>query len=289
MKAAPFTYHAPRDLPEALDLLATLDNARLLAGGQTLMPMVNMRVAQPDHLIDLNRIEDLSGIREVEDLIVIGAMTRQATLERSAVIDRKTPILVEALAHVGYPATRNRGTIGGTLCHLDPNAELPVVMAALDAQVTLRSQTGERRASFVDFALDMLTPDLADGEMLTAVTFRPWPRRHGSAFLEIAYGTSALATAAALIDMDADRRIRRTAVAVGGAVPVPRRLPAVEAMLEGRTAEPDLFAQASLAASELDVEDDALVPAAYRRSVAATVVRRALDAAARRARAGGPG
>src|SRR5579883_1615791 len=137
MKPPPFSYHDPRTVKEAVDLLARLDNAKLLAGGQSLMPMLNMRFVLPDHVIDLNRVEGLSYIREAGNALEIGSMTRQRELEFSDLIKRRLPLMHEAILHVGHRQTRNRGTIGGSLCHLDPSAELVTVAATMEAAVTV--------------------------------------------------------------------------------------------------------------------------------------------------------
>jgi len=144
MKPPPFQYHDPKTLAEAVGLLGRLDNAKLLAGGQSLMPMLNMRFVQPDHVIDLNLVEGMSGIRESGGTLEIGAMTRQRDLEFSDLIEAKCPLLHEAITHIGHRQTRNRGTIGGSLCHLDPAAELVSVCAAHDATVTVAGPNGTR-------------------------------------------------------------------------------------------------------------------------------------------------
>src|SRR5688572_9121962 len=144
MKPAPFEYHDPRSITEATDLLASLDNARLLAGGQSLMPMMNFRYAMPDHLIDLNTVAGLAGIEFEGGRLRLGAMTRQRDIEFSGAIGERCPILQEALAHVGHRQTRNRGTLGGSLCHLDPSAELVNISALLDATLHAASARGTR-------------------------------------------------------------------------------------------------------------------------------------------------
>src|SRR5262245_55997820 len=151
MKPPDFEYYAPTALAEVVRLLATLDNARLLAGGQSLMPMLNMRYVLPDHVIDLGRVTDLAYIREDGDTLRIGAMTRQRDLEFSPLMARRLPLLTEAINHVGHRQTRNRGTIGGSLCHLDPSAELVTVCAALDATVTVTGRDGTREIPFAEF------------------------------------------------------------------------------------------------------------------------------------------
>src|SRR5712691_10686874 len=148
MKPPPFSYHDPRTVSEAVALLGRLDNAKLLAGGQSLMPMLNMRFVLPDHVIDLNRVEGLSFIAEAEGALEIGAMTRQRDLEFSDVVRRRCPLMAEGIALVGHRQTRNRGTLGGSLCHLDPAAELVAVAAGLDATVTVTGRNGERTFDF---------------------------------------------------------------------------------------------------------------------------------------------
>jgi carbon-monoxide dehydrogenase medium subunit len=169
MRPSPFTYHAPRTLDEALDLLAALDNARVLAGGQSLMPMMNYRVVQPEHLIDLGRIAELGFIDDTPDGLQIGAMTTQRTIERSALVRQRCPLLIDALFHVGHQQTRNRGTIGGSICHLDPSAELPVTACALDAVMIAAGKTGRRKIPFADFPAGYLTSSLEPNEILIAI------------------------------------------------------------------------------------------------------------------------
>src|ERR1041384_6136409 len=158
MKPPPFQYHDPKTLAEAVDLLGKLDNAKLLAGGQSLMPMLNMRFVLPDHVIDLNLVEQLSYIREVNGALEIGAMTRQRDLEFSNLVKENCPLMHDAIMHIGHRQTRNRGTIGGSLCHLDPSAELVSVAAAHDASVTVAGPGGTRAIASRDFPAGYLTP-----------------------------------------------------------------------------------------------------------------------------------
>ncbi len=169
MKPPPFTYHDPATVSEAVELLASLDNAKLLAGGQSLMPMLNMRYAQPDHVIDLNRVEGLSTIRADSDGLEIGAMTRQREVEFSDDVKRLCPLLAEAIPYVGHRQTRNRGTFGGSLSHLDSSAEIPLVCAALDAVVRVQGPSGERDIAFADFPAGYLTSSMALDEVLLSV------------------------------------------------------------------------------------------------------------------------
>ena len=166
MKPPAFSYHDPRSVADAVALLASLDNAKLLAGGQSLMPMLNMRYVLPDHVIDLNRVDGLSYIRETDGALEIGAMTRQRDIEFSDLVRRRCPLMHEAIAQVGHRQTRNRGTLGGSLCHLDPAAELVAVAAALDAKVTIAGKAGTRAIDFAAFPVAYMTPALEPDELL---------------------------------------------------------------------------------------------------------------------------
>src|SRR5580692_6501752 len=247
MKPSPFTYHAPRTLDEALDLLATFDNARVLAGGQSLMPMMNYRVVQPEHLIDLGRIPDLGFIEATPDGLAIGAMTTQRTIERSETVQKHCPLLIDALFHVGHQQTRNRGTIGGSLCHLDPSAELPVTACALDAVMIAAAKTGRRKIPFVDFPAGYLTSSLEPDEILVAIDFGKWPERAGSAFEEYAVRPAdfAIVSVAAVVAISRDDIITVARLAAGGIAPVPTRLSGAEAMLKGQRASEELIARAA--------------------------------------------
>jgi aerobic carbon-monoxide dehydrogenase medium subunit len=284
MKPAPFTYHAPRTLEEALDLLATLDNARVLAGGQSLVPMLNFRVVQPEHLIDLGRIAELAFIESVPQGLRVGATTTQRMIERSVPVQRHCPLLVDALFHVGHQQTRNRGTIGGSLCHLDPSAELPVAACALDPVLTIASQAGRRQISFAEFPADYLTSTLEPDEILIGIDFAPWPERTGTAFEEFAVRPAhfAIVSAAAVITMDDGDRIAQARIAVGGIAAVPLRAADAELLLTGSSADSDLIERAAAAAAALSSAGDETYPAEYRQELAAHLVQRALTKAVRR-------
>ncbi len=281
MKAAPFTYHAPESLDELMGLLPGIENARLLAGGQSLVPMLNMRYATPDHLVDLNGIAALSGVRDRGDAIEIGSMTRQAALADALA---SFPVLADALAHVGHFQTRNRGTIGGSLCHLDPSAELPCVAAAVGARLAVRGPDGAREAAMADWPVSYMTPDLRENEVLTAIRIPKDAALEGQAFEEFArrHGDFAIVGVAAMISLDGGR-VKRAAVAVAGAGPVPIRLSEIEAALEGEAADGPAFGEAAAQAAEIDAMDDAYASASYRRRLAGVLVERALVRAAARA------
>ncbi len=285
MKPAPFRYHAPRTLDEALGLLAGLPNARVLAGGQSLMPMLNMRLAAPDDLIDLNEIEGLAYIREEDDRIAIGAMTRQRELEFSPLIARRLPLMAEAIRQVGHRQTRNRGTLGGSLCQLDPSAELPTVAQACDALLIARSRRGERRIRIADFPAGFMTSSLEPDEVLVEVRFTPWSGRHGTAFVEYArrHGDFAVVSAAAMLALDGEGRIARLSLTLGGVAAAPLRLAAIEQSLLGARPSAETFAAACAAAGSIDALDDPLYPKWYRQRLAVALSKRALGAALERA------
>lgn len=275
MKPPPFAYHDPSTLEEAIALLSSLPNARPLAGGQSMMPMLNMRFAQPDHLVDLNRIAGMDGVTvESDGALLIGAMARQRVLENHADVARRCPLMTEALAQVGHRQTRNRGTIGGSLCHLDPAAELPLVAAAMEAVVRVAGPSGQRDIAFADFAQGYMTPGIEAEELLVAVRIPAQPAGAGSCFLEYArrHGDFAIASVAVMLVPDAAGRIAQARVALGGVGAVPLRLPEAEDALRGAH---DVIG-AVAATKSLEPMEDALVPAWYRRHLAGVLLGRAL-------------
>ena len=285
MKPAPFAYHDPTTIGDALALLAQHENARPLAGGQSLVPMMNFRYATPDHLVDLNGIEALRGVA-VGARIHIGAMTRQRDVEFSSELLQACPILIEALRNVGHRQTRNRGTIGGSLCHLDPAAETPAMMMLHDAVLTAQSADGSRELPMQEFALGFMTSALEPQELLTQVSFDPWPQDHGWGFEEYArrHGDFAIASAGVLLTLDARGAVSRLAMVVGGLAPAPARLSEFEAQAVGATPDDDFIKAAASAASSVEAMDDAHVSAAYRQHLASVVSARALRRALARAR-----
>jgi carbon-monoxide dehydrogenase medium subunit len=285
MKSAPFTYHAPRSISEAIDLLGRLENARVLGGGQSLMPMMNLRVASLDHLIDLGRITELVGIAEDETSISIGAMTTQRAIEKSALIRANCPLLSYAIDCVGHQQTRNRGTIGGSLCHLDPGAELPVAALALDATLTIAGPRGERSLRFADFALGYLSVALEPDEILTRIAVPKARARETSAFLEFNRRPAdfAIVSVAARLTLGDGGGITKAIVAVGGVGEVPRRLDDVESALANQVAGAGLFETAAQNVRTMACDGDDLYPAGFRRDVCETLVKRALRQALARA------
>src|SRR5580704_16964559 len=235
MKPPLFSYHDPRTTADVVGLLGSLDNAKLLAGGQSLMPMLNMRFVLPDHVIDLNRVDGLSYIRDSNGAIEIGAMTRQRDIEFSEVVQTRCPLMYEAIRQVGHRQTRNRGTLGGSLCHLDPSAELVSCAAALDAKVAVAGKNGTRSIDFAAFPVAYMTPAIELDELLTGATFPCWPRGHGYAFVEFArrHGDFAIVSAAVLIEEDNSGKVTRASVTLGGMGPAPVRASEVERALIG--------------------------------------------------------
>ena len=287
MKPPAFAYHDPRSVAETVDLLARLENARLLAGGQSLMPMLNMRVALPDHLIDLNRVAGLAGIRLEGETLHIGTMTRQRVLEDNPDVRERCPLLAEALTYVGHRQTRNRGTLGGSLCNLDPSAELVAVSAALDAIVEVMGPAGIRDLPMADFVLGLMTPAIGTDEMVVGVRLPLWPQGHGYCFMEFArrHGDFAIASAAVLLRQDAADRITRASVTLGGVGVAPVRMRDVEALLIGQAPSDHLFREAAAKCGTIEAIGDVHVPGWYRQRLASVLVRRALGTALARAEA----
>ncbi len=285
MKAPPFKYHAPRALAEALDMTAGLDNARALAGGQSLMPLLNLRMAAPDHLIDLGNIAELRGVFEDGARFHIGAMTTQRDIEKSAPIAGLCPLLAQAIHHVGHQQTRNRGTIGGSLCHSDPGAELPVAAMALDAELVVAGPRGERAVAFRDFPSGYLSVSLEPGELLTRVSFPKAGPREGSAFLEFNLRPAdfAVVSVAARVALDEAGHIAHASIAVGGVQAAPIRLLEAENALRGHAPSREAFEAAARAAAEIDCDGDDVHPADFRSELCGVLTRRALTQAATRA------
>lgn len=284
MKAPPFSHVAPRSLDEALRVLHEADNARVLAGGQSLVAMLNMRFAMPDLLVDIGRIPELAHITEVGPSIEIGTMTRQREVEFSPLVAERLPLLKEAILHVGHRQTRNRGTVGGSLCQLDPSAEIPTVAMAFDATVLAASVRGRREIRMADFPAGYMTPALEPDEMLLGLRLAPWAPHHGWAFEEYArrHGDFAIASAAVMLELRLGV-VERVSLTLGGVGPAPVRVAAAEAALLGTRAQAaDLDAAAAHCAA-VEASSDSYVPAWYRQHLARVLARRALEKALARA------
>lgn len=278
MKPAPFTYHDPKTIEEANALLGTLDNAKVLAGGQSLMPMMNFRFVAPDHLVDINRISSLRYIRTDGSNLEIGAATRQCDLEFSDDVAACCPVMIAALAHVGHRQTRNRGTMGGSLCHLDPSAELPAIALATDATLHIEGKSGRRSIPMAEFAKGYMTTTLEPHELLTGVTMPVWPRRHGYAFVEFARrrGDFAIVAVAALVAVNDRGLIDRASITLAGAGPVPIRLSRAEELIVGRKPAGIDFSAVAGAAQEIEATADVHASADYRRHLATVLTERVL-------------
>jgi carbon-monoxide dehydrogenase medium subunit/6-hydroxypseudooxynicotine dehydrogenase subunit alpha len=288
VKPAPFEYHSPETVEAALALLDRhREEAKVLAGGQSLIPLLNFRLARPEHVVDLNGLTDLSYVRRAGGSLHIGALTRQSVLERSGVVSKHCPILSEAVGLVAHAQIRSRGTIGGSVAHADPAAELPVAFAALDARFELCSTRGTRKVGWKDFFRTHMTTALEVDELLVEIEVPPLPARTGHAFLEFAprQGDFALGGAAALVTLDRDGSCERAAVALLGAAPTPVRSPEAEAAVVGTTLDERTCAAASCAAvASVEPTGDIHGSSAYRRELIETLVARALASAADRAR-----
>ncbi len=286
MKAAKFDYILAESVGEVVEALDKGDGeAIVIAGGQTLMPMLNMRLARPETVIDINKIAELSGIEVSTDELVIKACTRQAEALASPEIQARLPLLAKAIAYVGHQQTRNRGTIGGSLSHADPASEIPLAALAMDAYISLRSATGTRQVAMADYFLGPMMTARADNEVLLAVHF-PLPQgndRVGTAFHEVSErrGDFAVVAAAARVQLDSNGICTNAALAIGGADSVPLRMTAVEDGLRGEAITPNRI-QVLLGevANALSPGNDQHASAAYRRRVATVLAERALTEAA---------
>jgi CO/xanthine dehydrogenase FAD-binding subunit len=290
MKPPRFEYVAPRKSDEVLTLLSQHgDRAKILAGGQSLIPLMNFRLAHPEVLVDVNRLSELAYVRPMDGGgVAIGALTRQHALERSELIRTRWPLVAEACRLIGHLPIRHRGTIGGNLAHADPASELPAVMVALDASFTLTSRGGRRTVPAAQFFTGALSTVLRSSELLTEIQAPALPPRTGGAFIEVSRraGDFALVGAAALIALDGDGRCREARLALCGAAPTPLRVRDAEHSLAGQRLEgPALHDAVERVASATDPPSDIHASAAFRRKLARYVVRQAILVAA--ARAGG--
>lgn len=279
MKPAPFTYHRPATVAEAADLLADLgDTAKVLAGGQSLVPMLNLRLAVFDDLVDIGRIDGLSGIERRDGQLWIGAGTTEAAVERSAEVAASVPLLARATPLIGHRQIRNRGTVGGSLAHADPAAEYPAVALALDAELEALSPRGARTVAAADFFTGIWDTALADDEILTGVRFPVWSGRCGFAVHELArrHGDFAVAGAAVAVEVGGDDRVTRAAIALIGMGSTPVRAAAAEAAVGNPVGSPTADELGHLAVADLaEVPSDLHGSAGYRRRVAAVLVARA--------------
>jgi carbon-monoxide dehydrogenase medium subunit len=279
MKAEPFSYHLPTSLPQALGLLERLENAKLLAGGQSLVPMLNYRLAMPGHLVDLAYVVELRGITCRGQGTRIGAMTTQREIEKSEIAAARCPLLVEALQHVGHQTTRNRGTIGGSLCHLDPAAELPLVAQVLEPELTIASSRGQERLPFAEFPKGPFTSRLRADEILISIDFPAVGANTGFAFEEFALRPGDFAVVAVAVMLrrtrggDAAEDVR---IAIGGTGPVAVRVHEAERLLRHQPLTEPLISLAAQVAAAYPCSGDRNNPAEYRQHLVKVLTRRAL-------------
>jgi carbon-monoxide dehydrogenase medium subunit len=288
LKPSAFDYHAPTSVAEAVSLLADLgEEAKAIAGGQSLVPMLALRLAAFDHLVDLRRVAGLQGIEQRDGAVWIGAATTQAAIERSADVARGVPLLARATPLIGHFQIRNRGTIGGSIAHADAAAEYPAVALALDAQLETQSPRGRRTIPADRFFTGIWSTDLAADELLTGAIFPPWHGRCGFAIEEFARrgGDFAIAGAAVAVELDADARVRRCGIGLFGLATMPLRASAAESALIGSdTADVAAEDVGHTAMTALEsVPSDLHGSADYRRHVGAIIVTRAWQRAVQEA------
>jgi aerobic carbon-monoxide dehydrogenase medium subunit len=278
MKAAAFDYHRPASVDAAVGLLAELgDEAKVLAGGQSLVPVMAMRLGRPEHIVDVNRVAELEGVSRSDATLLVGALTRLRALERDEVIAGAAPLLTRAAPYIGHFQIRNRGTLGGSLAHADPAADLPAVAVALDAGIEVRSARGTRRIPAGEFFVSAFTTALEPDELVTALHVPVWGPGSGFAVAELArrQGDFALAGAACGVQLRGGR-VTRAAVGLFGMGAVPVRAAAAEQALAGASAgEVDLDGLARDAIDPLRPASDAHCSGAYRRRAGAHMIARA--------------
>jgi CO/xanthine dehydrogenase FAD-binding subunit len=289
LKPADFQYHRPREIEEALFLLKEFgEESKILAGGQSLMPLMNFRLTQPAHLVDINFIDGLDYIRSEKGVLKIGCLARQSRLLDSPMVRERCPLLTDALAYVGYEQTRNRGTLCGSLAHADPAAELPAVMLALDGLLTVGNLKTKRVIAARDFFQSYLTTALSSDEMILEASIPEMPAQAGRSFMEFArrFGDFAIVGVAVLLVCEQDK-ISDARIALTGVGDKPWREPSVERMLVGQKASTDLFGKIGVEiAARLNPGSDIHASESYRRSLASVLTRRALNEAWQKARSG---
>jgi carbon-monoxide dehydrogenase medium subunit len=285
LKPAPFEYDAPGDVEETLDLLAEHgDDAKLIAGGQSLIPLMALRLARPARLIDVGRLAELQQIA-TNGRLTIGAGVRQRVAERAATVADRCPLMAQALPFVAHAPIRTRGTIGGSVAHADPAAELPAVALVAEAEMLVRRRGGERVVTAAEFFRGFFETALEPDELLVEVRLPAWPARTGSAFHEVArrQGDFALVGAAAIVTLAPDGTIADARLGFTGVAPTPRRVADAEAVLRGRSPSADAFSDAAARVrAVLDPASDLHATAAYRTHVAGVLTAQVLADATQR-------
>ncbi len=288
MKPSPFEYYAPNSIEQALELMREYgDEAKILAGGQSLVPAMNFRIVQPSVLVDVNRVPELGYIRENDSMLSIGAMTRERHLEFDQLIAERCPLLAEALPFIAHPQIRNRGTIGGSLVNADPAAELPVLMLALNARLKARNTSGERWVDAEDFFVGMFTTALEADEILVEIELPAMPARTGWSFMEVAprAGDYALMGVAALVTLDKNEKCEHARLVYLNAGDGPVDAKEAVQLLEGEKLDDRLIDSAARFASEKEITPYGNVHASsdFQRHLANVLTKRALEKAIQRA------
>jgi carbon-monoxide dehydrogenase medium subunit len=289
VKPAAFDYHAPTTIDEALDLLSEHgDDARVLAGGQSLVPLMAVRLSRTEHLIDLNTVPALAEIGSTNGSLLVGSMVRQRTIEHDPTVAETVPLLARATPWIGHFQIRNQGTVGGSLAHADPAAEYPAVALALDAQMEIRSAGQTRTVAAENFFEGLFSTCIGTGELLTTITFPTRQPGEGFAINEVArrHGDFALVGTAARVAVDDQGAVTSSAIAMFGVGTTPQRMTATEQALIGADQDADLNEIAQISSTELAPFDDLHASASYRKRVGAVTVRRALTDAIQEARNG---
>ncbi len=289
MKPPLFAYQAPKTLDEAIKFLASDADAMVLAGGQSLMPAMNFRVASPSMLVDIQHVEGLKGIAVANGAIVIKAMTRHRELELDPDVRRANPLIAEIMAHVAHVPIRNRGTVVGSLCHADPSAEMPLLFVLLDGTLVAKGPSGTREIPAAQFFQSFLTTTRKQDEIVVEARLPVLPAGAGAAFDEVTrrHGDYALVGVGCVLELDGDGRAQRVRLAACGISDRPVRLKAAEAALNGTAlATVDLDAAVRASADAVTQADDMNTSASYRRRVLGGLIRRLVATAAQRARGG---
>jgi carbon-monoxide dehydrogenase medium subunit len=287
MYPAAFEYHAPATVKDALKLLGKLDDAKLLAGGHSLVPMMKLRLAQPKHLIDLGKVKGLAGVKEGKGVIDIGAMTTHWDVESSKVIKARAPVVSETAAVIGDPAVRNKGTIGGSLAHADPAADMPATAIALGFEFVCEGAKGKRTVKVDDWFKGLLATALKDTEVLTQIRIPVWPAGSGACYMKFPHPASRFAVVGvcAALTVDKNGVCTKAGVGVTGAGTKAVRAKGVEAGLTGKTLDAaTIEAAAQKAADGVDVQADLQGSVEYKAHLCRVFARRAIEAALKRAR-----
>lgn len=286
MKPALFDYHAPQTLDDAVALLADIDGAMILAGGQSLVPGMNMRLANPAALIDIQHVPGLTGIEIADGVIRVGAMVRHRALELDAEVQKVQPLIREVMAHVAHVPIRNRGTVVGSLCHADAAAEMPLVLLLTGGSVVAQSKSGTRIIPSAEFFEFHMTTSRKPDEMIVEARFPVLPDGAGSAFEEFTrrHGDYAIAAVGAIVQKTGDGSLSDVSLAACGVTSRPVRLGAAEAVLKGTRLEAEALDKAAqAAAAAVTAGDDMHATAAYRKHLAGVLLKRAVQRAAARA------